>query len=239
MPYAFAHPAAAVPLAKLLGRRAVASALVIGSMIPDAWYFTPELGREPTHDPVGALLLCLPAGLIVYAAFHLIFKQPMLALAPRRLAGRLAAWTSPSLPEVPWLWVVLSMLTGIATHLAWDAFTHAGGAPLLEARVFGNVRLHQVLQHASTLLGSAFLGWWLWRRLQSTRPATWVHAVHDRVRTVVLAMMAVCPIVAFVAVLHALEEAGLRTAMRAAGVTALSAFGFLALSFSLAWKAMR
>src|SRR5262245_10915950 len=239
MPYAFAHPAAVVPLARLLGRRAVASALVIGSMIPDAWYFTPELGRDPTHEPLGALLLCLPAGLVAYAAFHLIFKQPMLALAPRRLAGRLAAWTSPSLPPVSWVWVVVSLLLGIATHLAWDSFTHAGDFPILEARVLGNVRLHQVLQHSSTLLGSAFLGWWLWRRLQSTQPATWVREVHGRVRAVVLAVMLVCPIAAFLAVLHGLEEAGLRTAMRAAGVTALSAFGFLALSFSLAWKAMR
>jgi hypothetical protein len=183
--------------------------------------------------------LCLPAGLLVYAAFHLLFKQPMLALAPRRLAGRLAVWTEPSLPGVPWLWVVLSLLTGIATHLAWDALTHAGGVPLLEMRVFGNVRLHQVLQHASTLLGSAFLGWWLWRRLQATQPASSVAELGGVPRTVVIAMMIACPIVAFVAVLHALDGAGLRIALRAAGVTALSAFGFLALTFSLAWKAMR
>ena len=50
MPYAFAHPAAVIPVAKIFGRRAVPSALAIGSMIPDVWYFVPWLDRAPVKS---------------------------------------------------------------------------------------------------------------------------------------------------------------------------------------------
>ena len=223
MPYAFAHPAAAVPVAKLLGRRAVPSALAIGSMIPDAWYFVPFVGREETHTALGALLFCMPAGLALYVAFHVIFKQPMLALAPPGLAARLGAWAKPGLPAVAWTSVLLCLLAGIATHLVWDAFTHAGP-------------LKRILQHASTLTGTAFLVWWAWRKLRATEPLVEVRSLDERTRIAVLAAMVLIPAAAFVSVLQSMNDEALRVAARAAGVTAVSAFGLLALSFSLAWK---
>ena len=67
----------------MLGARAVPSALAIGAMIPDAWYIVPLLERDHGHELPGALLFCIPAGLLAYMAFHLIFKQPLLALAAR------------------------------------------------------------------------------------------------------------------------------------------------------------
>lgn len=201
-------------------------------MIPDAWYLVPLLEREHSHELRGVLWFCLPAGLIAYAAFHLIFKQPMLALAPRSIAGRLAAWTAPRLPPVPWVWVVLSLLCGIATHLAWDALTHGGQLPLLEQRVLGGVYLHQTLQHASTLLGTAFLAWWLRRKLRATQPGAVAQQLHDRIRIVVLAAMIALPAFAFFSALQAFDA----QTLRAAGVRALSAFGLLAVCFSLVWK---
>jgi hypothetical protein len=182
LPYAFAHPAAVVPVAKLLGRRAVPSALAIGSMVPDAWYFVPLLERGHSHGALGALLFCVPGGLALYAAFHIVFKLPMLALAPRGLAARLGAWAQPGLPAVAWTSVLLSLLAGIATHLAWDAFTHAG--PLARA-----------LQHASTLLGTAFLAGWAWRKLRATEPLAEVRRADERTRIAVLAAMVLVPAV--------------------------------------------
>jgi uncharacterized protein DUF4184 len=223
MPYAFAHPAAVIPLARMLGSRAVPSALAIGSMIPDAWYFVPSLARADTHDALGWLWFCLPAGLLAYLGFHLIFKQPMLALAPKSLAGRLAPWTSPGLPHARWSAVLLSLAAGIATHIVWDAFTHGGPVARL-------------LQHASTLAGTAFLAAWLWRKLCSTVPQTDVRELHPRVRTVVLVAMAIVPAIAFVSVLSAFDAGAWRTALRAAGVTAFSALGLVALSFCLTWQ---
>jgi hypothetical protein len=237
MPYAFAHPAAVVPVAKLLGRRAVPSALAIGSMVPDAWYFIPLLDRVHTHGAL-ALWFCVPAGLVVYAAFHLIFKQPMLALMPRRLAERLAALSPPELPAVPWLSVVVSLAAGIATHIAWDSFTHEGHLPLLDGEVAG-VRLYRILQHASTLAGSAFLAWWLWRKLAATPPRSSAVELSPRLRTAVAAVLMLLPAVVFFSVLRYFDGEHIRLALRAAGVTAASAFGLAALSFALAWKALR
>lgn len=227
-----------IPVAKLLGARAVPSALAIGSMIPDAWYLVPWVTRDQAHSVAGALLFCLPAGLAAYAAFHLIFKQPMLALAPRRLAGRLAAWARPGLPAVPWAWVLLSLAAGIATHLVWDAFTHAGHISIVHERVFG-VRLYRVVQHASTVFGSAFLLWWVWRRAAAMPPAPAPKGIGERTRIAVLAVLALVPAAAFAAVLCSLDAEPLRAALRAAGVTAFSAFGLVAVFFSIAWNCRR
>jgi hypothetical protein len=239
LPYAFAHPAAVVPVAKLLGARAVPSALAIGAMIPDAWYFVPLLGRAHGHDLPGALWFCVPAGLLVYLAFHLIFKQPLIALAPRQLAQRLAAWTTPGLPRASWPLVMLSLLAGIATHLAWDAVTHEGYLRILDAPVAGGLYLHQVLQHASTLLGTAFLAAWVWHKLRATAPMAIVSALDDRLRCVVAAAMLGFPAATFFGVLRAFDAQPHSLALRVAGVTALSAFGLVALLYSLGWKLAR
>jgi hypothetical protein len=52
VPFTLAHPAAAVPLLRPLGRRGLLSALVIGSMAPDLWYFVPfDVTRADSHSP--------------------------------------------------------------------------------------------------------------------------------------------------------------------------------------------
>jgi len=223
----------------MLGARAVPSALAIGAMIPDAWYFVPLLDREQTHELPGAPLLCALAGLLAYAAFHLIFKQPLIALAPRWLAGRLAAWTPPGLPRAPWPWVLLSLFAGIATHLAWDALTHAESFPILDTPVGHGVYLHQVLQHGSTLLGTAFLGTWIWRKLRDTPPEAALFALDERLRHAVVAAMIGLPAAAFFIVWHVFEAEPVRLALRAAGVTAVSIFGLLAVFYSVGWKLAR
>ena len=239
LPYAFAHPAAVVPVAKMLGARAVPSALAIGSMIPDAWYIVPFLERKHTHELATTLFFCVPAGLLAYAAFHLIFKQPLLALAPRWLAGRLAAWTPAGLPRASWIRVLLSLLAGIATHLAWDAATHPGHFRILETPLVPGIYLPQVLQHASTLLGAAFLGTWIWRKLSATPAKAARVALDERLRRAVLAAMIGLPAAAFLVVLRAFATEPAPLALRAAGATAVSAFGLLALAFSVGWKLAR
>jgi hypothetical protein len=223
----------------MLGARAVPSALAIGAMIPDAWYIVPLLEREHGHELPGALLFCIPAGLLAYAAFHLIFKQPLLALAPRWLAERLAAWTTPGLPRVRWHCVLLSLSAGIATHLAWDAFTHTGHFPILDVRVAGALYLHQVLQHTSTLLGTWFLATWIWRKLRATQPTVTLRVLDDRFRYAVMAVITGLPAAAFLVALRTFEAEPAPLALRAAGVTALSAFGLVALLYSLGWKLAR
>ena len=77
MPYPFAHPAAVLPLARPMGRFAVPSALAIGSVVPDLWYFVPFADRADSHSLAALFWFCLPAGLAAYALFHLLLKQPL------------------------------------------------------------------------------------------------------------------------------------------------------------------
>ena len=211
MPYPFAHPAAVLPLARPLGRFGVASALAIGSIAPDLWYFVPFVERGDSHSVAGMAWFCLPAGLLVYALFHLFLKQPLIAL----LSPRLRAFTPARLPAVPWSAVIVSLLAGTVTHLAWDGLTHS----------YEEGWRHNWLQHASTASGTLVLGWWIWRKLRRAPAAP--AALSPRARAATL--------LAFVAVaaLAALHEAAppapdlyaLRQFLRTGGLAALEALG--------------
>ena len=250
MPYAFAHPLAVIPLHRLLGRSSVPSALAIGSVIPDAWYFVPSLTRADSHNPQGIVLFCLPAGLIAYAAFHLLFKLPLLALLPPALAGRLRAWTVRGLPRASWPALLLSLTAGALTHLTWDAFTHAGALsrafPILETAVFDlaghEVPLRQFLQHASTLLGAWFLAWWVSRKLRATAAPVYADAIARPARIALLGFFLAVPLAAFAGVLLAAAApaafgiAELRDLARTGGLTALSALGILTTAYCVMWR---
>jgi membrane-bound metal-dependent hydrolase YbcI (DUF457 family) len=177
VPFTFAHPAAAVPLLRPLARFGALSALVIGSVVPDFCYFLPfRVSRTWTHSIPKLFLFCIPAGLVAYWLFHHLLARPVVDLFP-------ASWRSRLRPVVDahvqpaWTAVVVSLLVGAATHIAWDAFTHAG-APLVRvsrALRFHLVTLsgyplsvHTVLQHLSTALGFAVIAYWIWRWYRRT-----------------------------------------------------------------------
>ena len=149
MPYPFAHPAAVIPLARF----GVPSALVIGSIVPDLWYFVPLATRAESHSLGGLLLFCLPLGLVLYLLFHLLLKQPLVEL----LYPRLSAFAAPGLPRAGLRAVAVSIVLGAITHLAWDALAHAND----------HEPGHNWAQHASTLLGSVVLVAWLWPKLHA------------------------------------------------------------------------
>ncbi|GAA1583957.1 DUF4184 family protein [Actinomadura kijaniata] len=167
MPSTLSHPAAILPLA---GGPLVPSALAVGTMAPDVPYFLGLSGlRGVTHEPLGVVTVDLGLGLAVSAAFHLVWKRPLLALAPDPVARRLApdpvarrlAPVAGPLPRRALPWVPVSLLAGIVTHVLWDAFTHrrhsfAGALPWLVTVSFG---------------GLAVLAWWLWRWFRATPPA--------------------------------------------------------------------
>jgi hypothetical protein len=163
MPYPFAHPAAVLPLVPLMGRFAVPSALGIGSVSPDLWHLVPLASRHLSHSTPGLLLFCLPAGVAAYLIFHLVLKDPCISLLPGALAGRVRGFAVRGLPKAPLYAVVGSLALGALTHWLWDSMTGSAHAPSTE-----HVDL---LKHASTLLGTLVLGWWLWRKLRSVAPS--------------------------------------------------------------------
>jgi hypothetical protein len=234
MPYAIAHPVAVIPLCRALGRRAVPSALVIGSVIPDAWYLVPGLDRPFSHDASGLLLFCLPAGLLCYLLFHALLKEPLLQLFPVHLASRLRAFACQGLPKISFPWVVPSLVMGAATHVAWDAFTHQGRLsrllPLLTEDVL------RVLQHGSTLLGTLFLGWWAWRKLHEVPPVP-ADVLPAGRRLAVLVALGVVTFVAAASAFPDVED--LRKAVRVAAVAGAAALGLGALAYAALFPLIR
>ncbi|HTF34310.1 MAG TPA: DUF4184 family protein [Myxococcota bacterium] len=160
MPFTLAHPAAAIPLRRVLGSYAVLSALVIGSLTPDLSYFVPvRVPRGASHSPLALLWFCLPMGLSVYVAFHAFLKRPLVSLLPSYLRRRLIPMVDHpgGLPAVPWAGVVVSLVAGATTHILWDAFTHSG-APAAR-------------QVASTAIGFFLLAFFSLRWLRSAVPS--------------------------------------------------------------------
>lgn len=235
MPYAIAHPVAVIPLCRALGRRAVPSALVIGSVIPDAWYLVPGLDRPFSHNASGLVLFCLPAGLLCYLLFHALLKEPLLQLFPSHLSSRLRAFACKGLPKIAFPWVMLNLLIGAATHVAWDAFTHRGRLSRLFPEIFTEGLL-RVLQHGSTVLGAAYLAWWLTGRLREARPVA-SPVLSVRTRTAVIAALFL--VAALAALLAIPEPADLRHAARSAAAAGGSALVAALIAYATAFFWLR
>ena len=135
VPFTPTHIAAVLPALPWVRRRfggnrsVPVSALVIGSMIPDAGVFLPDVidyGR--THSVGGLFTLCLPLGMAAFVAWEYFVKAPLIDLAPRwvreRANGPRGA-TQPPLTLRTALWAVAFTLIGAASHVFWDSFTHA------------------------------------------------------------------------------------------------------------------
>jgi hypothetical protein len=168
MPWTFAHPAAILPLRRLCPRLLSFAGLAIGSLMPDAGYY---VGRYDiaflAHQPRGIVLICLPLGLLLLVLLRHL-HAPVAALLPQpHRSALLALAQTPSLLSLRAVLVAaVSIVLGAFTHSVWDAFTHETGfavqaLPLLQQPLFQAqdrlVRVCNVLQHISTVVGLAFL----------------------------------------------------------------------------------
>ncbi|WP_320784670.1 DUF4184 family protein [Streptomyces sp. CRN 30] len=189
MPFTLSHPAAVLPL---LRRPFVPAALVAGAAAPDVPYFLvalgvsassaqdwygPLLNATETHSSVGGLLISLPFALGLVAAYRML-RAPITALLPSglRLPETERAVDVPARARHT-MWLLVSALIGIASHVAWDSFTHGDGflvthLEILRASAIGGLSVARLLQYTSTVLGLAALGWHLWRRRARLRPTT-------------------------------------------------------------------
>lgn len=201
MPFTVAHPAAVLPLLRLTrGRGVVPAALVVGSMVPDLPYFAPvPLVRSDTHALASVPGVDLLLGLVVYALWQGLLAPAAVALAPAAVRGRLPAGCPRPLRDdvrspARAVAVVLSLVAGTVTHLAWDALTHDGrwGSEhlgILRERL-GPLLGVQWVQHVSTLVGLAVLTVWLvrwWRRTPPRPDRTRPRPVGGRGRAVAVA----------------------------------------------------
>lgn len=170
MPFTLSHPVAILPFRK----RLPPAALAVGAMVPDLPYYAP-LPFSPTftHSWLGTVLVDLPVGLVVLALFHFVLRPPLTALAPQGLRARLP----DRAPSQRALLVTAALLTGAATHLVWDSFTHVDGFfvlhwPVMRTSVVGVHRVFNVVMYVSSLGGLAVLAGWFaaWYRRAPVRP---------------------------------------------------------------------
>ncbi|MGW4644631.1 DUF4184 family protein [Sphaerisporangium sp. NPDC004334] len=170
MPFTLSHVVAVVPLRRWLP----SAGLVVGAVVPDLAYYLPlPYSSGVAHDWRVGWLVDVPAGLVVLAVFHLVLRAPLTALAPggvrARLPDRGVGGRGPA--------TVAALVAGMATHLAWDAFTHVDGVvvthwPVMRLPVLGVHRVFNVVMYVSSLAGLAVLVAWFarWYRRVPPRP---------------------------------------------------------------------
>ncbi|MFI7100322.1 DUF4184 family protein [Streptomyces sp. NPDC050161] len=186
MPFTLSHAAAVLPGLRRTGTARgplIATALVAGSFAPDMTYFADSFipggmrFGEVTHSLPGVLTV----DVLITAALTggwLLLREPLVALLPRHRQGRVYAVARgrPRQPRGPReltaliCWFFVSAVIGAATHIVWDAFTHAGRwgtrlVPVLN-RVIGGIPLSASLQYATSALALVALGWFLWTALR-------------------------------------------------------------------------
>jgi hypothetical protein len=198
MPFTLAHPAAVLPFRRFGARQTSLSALVLGSMMPDlGYFFALRVPAALTHSIAGIFLFCLPAGLLAYILFHAVLRRPLIALAPGAVSSRMDA-THPWFPRTPGslLVIVLSLVIGAATHLGWDACTHAHTAVTRNVDVLRalvgpaagpQIRVYKLLQYFSGVLGLAILATSVAKWMRLTPPADGAPSVSNRYRLAVIA----------------------------------------------------
>jgi hypothetical protein len=176
MPFTLVNPAAALPIWRASRSRLRLAALAIGAVVPDFEYFR-HLNTQGSfaHSLPGLLAFCLPVGWLSLWLFDRFGRAGVQVLLP-------PSWLLPAPPRplYPIARTFLAILLGAASHIAWDAFTHASGWevrtwPQLSALVptpAGPVPWFKLLQHGSNLLGLAILAaaCWGWARRQPPVP---------------------------------------------------------------------
>ena len=201
MPWTFAHPAAVIPLRRFCPAQFNVAGLAIGALTPDFGFYVGLFSLAThAHTLLGSFLDCLPTGLVLLACFYLV-RRPIWHLLPQPHRALLEPLASGPVPVRPGALVraALSIVIGAWSHIAWDSFTHRFGWVVIEYPVLqepvialgsGHLRLYNVLQHLSTLIGVMVLiaAYYFWLRRHGSK-AIFLFSSEDRWRYVSLAAL--------------------------------------------------
>ncbi|MCX5196644.1 DUF4184 family protein [Streptomyces sp. NBC_00249] len=214
MPFTLSHAAAVLPAVRRTGRARgplVASALVLGSFAPDTFFFADAVLPGPlmsygtfTHSLLGVATAdaVLTA---VLAACWLLLREPLTALLPRGLRGRVYAfvrgedWRGRARPALA-LWFYLSAVAGSLTHVVWDSFTHhdrwgTDAVPELGRTAAFGLPLYSLLQYGTSAMAACALVWFAvsaLRRLPATPAPPSVPVLRPAQVWGALALLGVC-----------------------------------------------
>jgi len=193
MPFTLSHPAAVVLLFKVLpcSRWGLSlSALIVGSVVSDLpryKLFTHFVhlpgGKHFAHTFSGIYLFCVPVGMLLLLAFHIVMKAPLMSLLPINHQERLApiAVKFQVWPFRRFVLIIASLILGALSHIVWDSLTHASRWPGQHLSVLhmpilqtaqGTFLVSNFLHLCSTLIGGALLTYWClnWLRPGSPGP---------------------------------------------------------------------
>jgi hypothetical protein len=183
MPFTFSHPAAVLPIHARFKKWIPLSALVVGSMVPDAAYYLPmpEHFKRHSHSLLGTFSTSLPLGILALLVFYWM-AAPLVSLLPSPHREALQPELKPPPDSIRQaLLVALGIVVGAWTHVLWDSFTHRTGwivmhGALLQRRYFENlVTGYNVLQYLSTVLGLGVLlyAYDRWMKASGFQPWAW------------------------------------------------------------------
>jgi len=180
VPFTLAHAVAALPLRRT---KLIRSAVVIGCFVPDFEYFVrlaPKVGGGHTfsHTLQGLFVIDLPLGMAIFWLFHRYAKEPLWTWLPETIRQRvkLGPRTPPLKGAAESALVLVSILVGAATHILWDSFTHHSFWPArhwhflsypIRLPIVGSVPCYDLLQYASSVLGTIVLLIWIVRQLSN------------------------------------------------------------------------
>jgi len=173
MPFTPAHTAIVLPLAG--SKRFSFTALIAGSMVPDfEFFFRMREVDNIGHQWYGVLLFDFPVALLCCYLFHNLLRNLFLDNMPSIIRRKFMDvydfnWNQYSAGHK--LIVTVSLLTGIATHILWDGFTHYDGifAELIPALsnktgIPGfNVPVYFLLQLLSSVIGLMIIAYAIYR----------------------------------------------------------------------------
>ena len=165
MPFTFSHPAIVLPFKYLPVSWRSMTGLIIGSMAPDFEKFIRMTAYDAySHTWKSIFYFNLPIALAVAFIFHMIIRDPLIDNLPAFLQTRVIR-----LKNINWFayfrsnyWIViLSIIVGTVSHIAWDAFTHIDGRfvrwfPVLNSEV--DIRGHEMRVYSFLQMGTSVLG---------------------------------------------------------------------------------
>jgi Domain of unknown function (DUF4184) len=182
MPFTLSHPAAVLPIHSRFKNWIPLSALVIGSLVPDAEYYfpMPEHFKLNSHALLGTFSSSLPFGICLWLIFYWLAPSAAFLLpSPHREA--IAPQLKPRLASLAQaLGVALGVLIGAWSHVLWDSFTHVRGwivrhVPLLQRPLFGHgLPGYKDLQYFSSVLGLCVLFYAYNRWLKASGVQMWI-----------------------------------------------------------------
>ena len=169
MPFTPSHVAAILPFART---PLPPAGLAIGAMMPDLFYYVPlDIPRGFTHSWLGVVSVDLAFALVLFFLWEFVFRAPVIDFGPAWVRNRMSTrYRMPSTLRAFGTFAALlvgAVLIGLATHVVWDYFTHAG--PVADALKLdaesGGLPLYSWAQYVSSAVGAIALAvftffWW-------------------------------------------------------------------------------